>query len=677
MKSRDFIVIFGVILIVVMLIIPLPSALLSFLIILNISLALVTLLVTLNVTEPLEFSVFPSLLLIMTLFRIGLNVSTTRLILTEGSAGRVIEAFGQFVVSGNVIVGLVVFLILIIVQFIVITKGAERVAEVAARFTLDAMPGKQMSIDADMNAGLIDERQAKKRREKITREADFYGAMDGASKFVKGDAIASMIIVAINLIVGMIIGMVQQDMSLADAASTFSLLSVGDGIVSQIPALLLSTATGIIVTRSSSEINMSAEVANQLLAFPMMMIVAGVVIFILGLTPIGLLATLPIALALIVGGMLLRRNTKRQEQASDQEEEKKAEESYNSRENVFSLLQNDPVEFEFGYALVPLADSSQGGDLLDRIVMIRRQLALELGIILPIVRIRDNIQLEPNSYRIKINGTEVARGDLMLDHYLAMSPGVEDPSITGIETKEPAFGLKALWIDEQTKERAELAGYTVVDPPSVVSTHLTEVLKRHAGELLGRQECKQLVDHLKERYPALVEAVTPEPLGIGDVQKVLVNLLNEHLSIRNLPLIFESLADYAQLTKDTGLLTEYVRQSLSRQITEQFVKKDKSLNVLTLSPDLERKISGSIQKTEHGNYLAMDAQTTTNVLKNISSFVEKWTDMDSEPIILCSPAVRMYVHQLIERYFPNVTVLSYNELETHVEIRSIGVLNAA
>ncbi|WP_010630939.1 flagellar biosynthesis protein FlhA [Sporolactobacillus vineae] len=677
MRRTDFIVIVGVVAIVMMLIIPLPPALLSFLIILNISLALTILLVTLNVTGPLDFSVFPSLLLVMTLFRLGLNVSTTRLILTQGDAGKVIAAFGQFVVSGNVIVGLVVFLILIIVQFIVITKGAERVAEVAARFTLDAMPGKQMSIDADMNAGLIDDREAKRRRENITREADFYGAMDGASKFVKGDAIASMIIVAINLIVGMIIGVAQQGMQFSDAAQTFSLLSVGDGIVSQIPALLISTATGIIVTRSSSETNMGREVTDQLLHYPVMLIVAGTVILILGLTPIGLVATLPIAALLIIVGLMIRRRQTAVKNSENAAADQKAESEFKNQENVINLLQMDPVEFEFGYALVPLADSSQGGDLLDRIVMIRRQLALELGIVLPVVRIRDNIQLEPNNYRIKINGSVVATGELMLDHYLAMSPGVEDESIKGIETTEPAFGLKALWIDEQTKERAELAGYTVVDPPSVISTHLTEVLRRHAWELVGRQQTKQLVDHLKEQAPALVEAVTPEPMSIGEVQKVLVNLLKENLSIRNLPVIFETLADYAPMTHDAGLLTEYVRQALSRQITEQFTKPGEALKVLTISPDLERKISDSVQKTEHGNYLAMDSAATAQVLKNLTASIEKWTDMDSDPVILCSPAIRMYVHQLTERYFPNIHILSYNELESNVEVQSIGVLNAA
>lgn len=677
MKYRDLIVIFGVILIVMMLIIPLPTPLLSFLIITNISLALITLLVTLNINEPLQFSVFPSLLLLMTLFRLGLNVSTTRLILSKGDAGQVISAFGDFVIGGNAIVGLVVFLILIIIQFIVITKGAERVAEVAARFTLDAMPGKQMSIDADMNAGIIDDREAKKRREKISREADFYGSMDGASKFVKGDAIASVIIVAINLIVGMIIGMAQQGLSLSDASKTFSQLSVGDGIVSQIPALLLSTATGIVVTRTASESNMGSEVSKQLLAYPTMLMIAGLVVFALGLSPIGLMATLPIAALLFIGGWMMRRRDHKETEGSRQAEEKAAEEKFKKQENVINLLQVDPVEFEFGYALVPLADSSQGGDLLDRIVMIRRQLALEMGIVLPVVRVRDNIQLQPNSYRIKIKGSEVAKGELMLDHYLAMSPGVEDESITGIETKEPAFGLPALWIDEGTKDKAEMAGYTVVDPPSVVSTHLTEVLRRHAYELVGRQEVKQLVDHLKERYPALVEAVTPDPLSLGDIQKVLVNLLKEKLSIRNLPVIFEGLADYGQLTKDSGLLTEYIRQALSRQITEQFTHAGEVLKVLTLSPALERKISDSVQKTEHGSFLALDTETTTHFLENISNYVERWTDMDVDPVILCSPTIRMYVRQLTERYFPNVAVLSYNELETNVEVQSIGVVNAA
>lgn len=676
-KVQDLMVVFGVILIVFMLIIPLPPFLLSILIIINISLALIVLLVSMNMNEPLQFSIFPSLLLLLTLFRLGLNVSTTRLILGKGDAGKVIETFGQFVVGGNAIVGLVIFLILIIIQFIVITKGAERVSEVAARFTLDAMPGKQMSIDADLNAGLINEIDARKRREKIEQEADFYGAMDGASKFVKGDAIASIIIVTINLIVGMIIGMVQLGMSLTDSTHTFTLLTVGDGLVSQIPALLISTATGVVVTRAASDGSLGKDITKQLLAYPSMLFVAGGVILLLGFTPIGLLLTLPIALILFIVGYVRMQDDANNKDIEEVSEEQGEEEKFKSPESVVDLLQMDPIEFEFGYALVPLADASQGGDLLDRIVMIRRQLAIEMGIVLPVVRIRDNIQLGPNAYRFKIKGSEVASGEILLDHYLAMSPGVDDEAIQGVETKEPAFGLPALWITEEMKEKAEFAGYTVVDPPSVVSTHLTEILRKHGYELLGRQETKQLIDHLKESYSTLVEEVTPEPLSIGDVQKVLVNLLKEKLSIRNLPVIFEALADYGQLTRDTDLLTEYVRQALSRQITQQFVKNGQVLKVITLGPTIEKNIAESIQKTEHGNYLAMNAEETQGFLEKVSAHVEQWMNSDDDPVVLCSPAVRMYVRQLLERYFPNVAVLSYNELESSVEVQSIGVVNAA
>lgn len=677
MKFRDMVVLFGVILIVLMLIIPLPPLLLSILIIINISLALIVLLVSLNMNEPLQFSIFPSLLLLLTLFRLGLNVSTTRSILGKGNAGKVIETFGSFVVGGNALVGFVVFLILIIIQFIVITKGAERVSEVAARFTLDAMPGKQMSIDADMNAGLINEHQARDRRQKIEQEADFYGAMDGGSKFVKGDAIASIIIVSINLIVGMIIGMAQLGMSLTDSTHTFTLLSVGDGLVSQIPALLLSTATGIVVTRAASDGNIGRDISRQLLAYPSMLIITGGVIILLGLTPIGLLVTLPIAALLIIGGYLLIQKNKKEAEPAEPSPEEEDEARIKSPESVISLLQMDPIEFEFGYALVPLADASQGGDLLDRVVMIRRQLALEMGIVLPVVRIRDNIQLSPNAYRFKIKGTVVAEGELLLDHYLAMSPGLDDEAITGIETKEPAFGLPALWVNEQMKEQAELSGYTVVDPPSVVSTHLTEILRSHGHELVGRQETKQLIDHLKETYPTLVEEVTPDPLSTGDIQKVLTNLLKERLSVRNLPVIFEALADYGPLTRDSELLTEYVRQALSRQITQTFVKDDHKLKVITIGPDMEKRLAESIQKTEHGNYLAMNAEDTQHFLESIHKHIEQWVAGDEDPVILCSPAVRMYVRQLLERYFPNVAVLSYNELEAYVEVQSVGVVSAA
>ncbi|MFC4617360.1 flagellar biosynthesis protein FlhA [Camelliibacillus cellulosilyticus] len=676
MKARDLIVLAGVIMIVLMLIIPLPNFILSLLIIINISLALMVLLVSMNMKEPLEFSIFPSLLLLLTLFRLGLNVSTTRAILGKGDAGVVIETFGNFVIGGNALVGFVVFLILIIIQFIVITKGAERVSEVAARFTLDAMPGKQMSIDADLNAGLINEQEAKGRREKIEQEADFYGAMDGASKFVKGDAIASIVIVTINLIVGMIIGMVELGMSMTDATHHFTLLSVGDGLVSQIPALLISTATGIVVTRAASEGNLGQDISKQILAYPIMLFVTAVVVLLLGLTPIGLLITAPIALLLFIGGIILIRNQRSSQAADVDLAADIEEEKYKNPESVVDLLHTDPIEFEFGYALVPLADAAQGGDLLDRIVMIRRQLASELGLVIPVVRIRDNIQLEPNAYLLKIKGMEIARGELLLDHYLAMSPGEEDPEVIGIDTTEPAFGLPAKWITEEMKDKAALAGYTVVDPPTVVSTHITELLKKYSHELLGRKDTKQLIDHLRERDQALVEDVTPEPLSTGDIQKVLSNLLKERLSIRNLPVIFETLADYGSLTKDTDLLTEYVRQGLSRQITQQYVK-DNRLKVVTLDPRIEEIIADAVQKTEHGNYLALDADTANNVLTQIAGQIQLQAGMDQEPIVLTSPAIRPYVRQLTERVLPDLVVLSYNELEPTVEIQSIGVVKAA
>jgi flagellar biosynthesis protein FlhA len=676
MSARDLSVMLSVILIVAMLIIPFPTWLLSILIILNITLALLVLLISMNMTEPLQFSVFPSLLLLLTLYRLGLNVSTTRAILSHGDAGGVVETFGTFVVGGNIVVGLVLFLILIIIQFIVITKGAERVSEVAARFTLDAMPGKQMSIDADLNAGMISEQQARERREKVGREADFYGAMDGASKFVKGDAIAGIIIVLINLTVGIVIGMLQQGMGFAEAAKHFSLLTVGDGIVSQIPALLISTATGIVVTRAASDGNLGKDITSQLLAYPKMLYVAGGTIFLLGLfTPINDLLTIPVSGMLILGGYMFGRVPAPNKEQLQQLEEEIQTDEMKSPESVISLLNMDPIEFEFGYGLIPLADTNQGGDLLDRIVMIRRQLAMELGLVIPVVRIRDNIQLQPNEYRLKIKSNEMARGELLLDHYLAMSPGIEDDSIEGIDTIEPSFGLPAKWITEEMKERAEIFGYTVVDPPSVVSTHITEVIKANAHDLLGRQETKQLTDHLKEGYPILVEEVTPAPLSIGEVQKVLAKLLKENVSIRNLPVIFETLADFGKVTSDTDILAEYVRQALARQITNQHVGQGEMLKVATLSGKIEKTIADAIQQTEHGNYLSLDPSISQKILESIASQVEQFSILEQAPIVLCSPAVRMYVRQLTERYFPKVPILSYNELEANVEVQSVGVVN--
>lgn len=676
MKVKDLSVIIGVIFIVVMLVIPLPPTMLSFLIMINMSLALLVLLAAMNMRTALDFSIYPSLLLVMTLFRLALNVSTTRAILSGGDAGAVVETFGSFVVGGNILVGLVVFLILVIINFIVITKGSERVAEVAARFTLDAMPGKQMAIDADLNAGLISEQEARKRRSDISREADFYGSMDGASKFVKGDAIAGIITVFINLIFGIIIGMLQMDMSIGEAINRFSMLTVGDGLVSQIPALLMSTATGIIVTRSASEGNLGTDITEQLFAYPKMMYVAGFAIILMGiLTPIPLYITVPIGGLLLFGGYMITKGQIDNESETMETEEEIASDELRKPENVVSLLHIDPIEFEFGYGLIPLADTNQGGDLLDRVVMIRRQLAIELGIVIPVVRIRDNIQLEPNEYRIKIKGHEVGKGEILLEHYLAISPGTDDPSITGIDTIEPSFGIPAKWITEDMKTDAEIAGYTVVDPPSVVSTHLTEVLKQYAHDLLGRQETKQLIDHLKESYPIVVEEVTPEPLSIGDVQKVLAKLLKERVSIRNLPVIFETLADFCKLTTDPDVLTEYVRQALAKQITNQYKQDDNTLQVLTLSGKVEKLIADHIQKTEHGNYLALDPQITQNILESMQKHIEQVQMTNQSPIILCSPAIRMYVRDLTERFFSHVPILSYNELDANIEVQSVGVVN--
>lgn len=675
MQVRDITVLAAVISIVAMLVIPLPHWLISFLIIINITIALLILMTAMNMKEALEFSVFPTIVLLVTLFRLALNISTTRAILAEGDAGKVVETFGTFVTGGNMLVGLVVFAILVIINFIVITKGAERVSEVAARFTLDAMPGKQMSIDADLNAGMISEKEARERREKVSGEADFYGAMDGATKFVKGDAIAGIIIVIINLLFGIIIGVVQFGLPFGEAAVLFSTLTVGDGLVSQIPALLISTATGIVVTRAASKGNLGGDITGQLFNQPKLLYVAAVTITLLGIvTPIGLVLTLPIAIALAIGAYMISKASQEGPEELEEFEEEVTTDNMKSPENVINLLNVDPIEFEFGYGLIPLVDAAQGGDLLDRVVMIRRQLALELGVVIPVVRIRDNIQLQPNEYRIKIKGNEMARGELLLDHYLAMSPG-DDDSIEGIDTVEPSFGLPAKWITESVKEEAEILGYTVVDPPSVVSTHMTEIIRNNTHELLGRQETKQLIDHIRETYPILVDELTPTPLTVGEIQKILSNLLREHVSIRNLPIIFETLADYSKMTSDADVLTEYARQSLAKQITTQYAGNNNVLKVLTVSGKVEKLIADSIQQTEHGNYLSIDPNDSQAILESMAKEIERASMMEQSPIILCSPAVRMYVRQMTERYFPQVPILSYNELESSIEVQSVGVVN--
>ncbi len=661
--------------IVVMMVIPFPPLLLDFLIMINISLALTIILVAMNTKEALQFSIFPSLLLLTTLFRLGLNVSTTRSILTNKTGGQVIETFGSFVVGGSVVIGLLVFLILVIIQFIVITKGSERVAEVAARFTLDAMPGKQMSIDADLNAGMISDLDARERRQKIEREADFYGAMDGASKFVKGDAIAGIVITLINIIGGLIIGMVVHGMPVGDAATTFTLLSIGDGLVSQIPALLISTATGIVVTRAASDGNLGSDITAQIFAYPKLLYIVGGVVALLGIaTPINPLLTFPVAGLLIYGGWVMQKNLNQADDIEAAVADEEAEEM-KTPESVTTLLQVDPIEFEFGYGLIPLADKKQGGDLLDRVIMIRRQIALELGIVVPVIRIRDNIQLQPNEYVIKIKGNKVAGDEVLLDHYLAMSSGMDDDQISGIETVEPAFGLPAIWVTEEMKDKAELSGYTIVDPPSVVSTHLTEIIKKHAHELLSRQEVKYLLDNVRETSPAVLDELIPNVLTIGDVQKVLMRLLKEKVSIRSLDVILETLADNGIRTKDTDVLAEYVRQALSRQITAQIAVPGEPVKVLTAGARLEKRFAESVQQSDQGNYLALDPETSQVIYQEVLQQVNRLQQSGIQPILLTSPAIRMYLRQFLERYMPDLLILSYSELEPDVEVQSVGVIN--
>ncbi|MCD4839663.1 flagellar biosynthesis protein FlhA [Neobacillus sedimentimangrovi] len=676
MKTKDLSVLIVVILIVSMMIIPLPTLLLDFLLIFNISVSLLILLVAMNTKEALDFSIFPTVLLITTLFRLALNVSTTRSILSKADGGEVIETFGSFVIGGNPVVGFVVFLILVVIQFIVITKGSERVAEVAARFTLDAMPGKQMSIDADMNAGLITEQEARERRRKIEQESDFYGAMDGASKFVKGDAIAGIVILLINVIGGFIIGMSIHGMGFAEAASTFTLLSVGDGLVSQVPALLISTATGITVTRAASDGSLGSDIMRQIFNYPKLLYIVAATILVLGIfTPIGLFLTLPVAGILAFSAYTMKKSMQKEELQHEQMEQAATEEDIRSPEKVINLLQLDPLELEIGYGLIPLADQNQGGDILDRIVMIRRQFAIELGLVIPTIRIRDNLQLPPNQYVLKFRGSKIASGEVYLDHFLAMNQGEDTSSIEGIRVIEPAFGLPAVWVNMEEKQKAELMGYMIVDPPSVIATHLTEVLKRYAYELLRREETKELIENLKGSHPNLVEELVPNLMSVGDIQKVLQNLLREQISIRDLATIFETLADYAVYTKDPRVLTEYVRQSLTRQITEQYAENG-VIQVLTAGATLEKGISDAIQQTESGSfYLSMDPQTSRKITEELQNEINRVIRAGGQPIFLTSPSIRMYLKQFVDKIMPAVPVLAYNELEPDVEIQSIGVVN--
>ena len=673
-KYSDVIIAVAIVTIVIMMIIPLPTMLLDLLLCLNITLALVVVMVAIYNVEALDFSVFPSLLLITTLFRLALNVSSTRLILLEGYAGEVITSFGNFVVGGNAVVGFIIFVILIIIQFIVITRGAERVAEVSARFTLDAMPGKQMAIDADLNQGAITDAEASKRRIKIQREADFYGAMDGASKFVKGDAIAAIIIILINISGGFVIGMVQRNLTVTQALQNYTLLTVGEGLVNQIPALMISTATGIIVTRAASESNLGYDLVTQLFRNSRIFFIVTGVLSLLAIVPglPGIPFFCLAALAFFVGRSLRKKEEVKVESASVKKQDKTKTEA-TKPENIISLLQVDPMELEIGYSLIPLVDTGQGGDLLERIVMIRRQCALELGLVVPTIRIRDNIQIKPNAYIIKLKGIEIAKGELLLDHYLAMNSGTVFEEMQGIETTEPAFGLPALWIPEAQREQAELNGYTVVDAVSVLATHLTEVIKAHADEILGRQETQNLVDNLKKTNSSLVDEVVPDLMSVGEIQKVLANLLRERVSIRDMATILEVLADYARATKDTEILTEYVRHAMARQITQQNVQNN-ILPCITLDPALENRIAGAVQRTDRGSYVSMDPDTMQKLLNSLHTELPKLTDMGYQPIVLTSPAVRLYFRKLVERSIQGLIVLSHAEIDQSVEIQILGVV---
>ena len=680
-KHNDIVIAALIIGIILLIIIPLGPTALDFLLIISITLGLVILLITMFTTEPLQFSVFPSLLLVTTLYRLALNISSTRLILGEAAAGSVIQAFGDFVVGGSYIVGAVVFIIITVIQFVVITNGSGRVAEVAARFTLDAMPGKQMSIDADLNSGLISEDEARKKRERLQREADFFGAMDGASKFVRGDAIAGIVIIAINILGGLVIGMVMHGMTVSEALVRYTVLTIGDGLVSQIPALLISTAAGILVTRAASDNSFGKDISRQFFNFPKVLALASGILFIIGLVP-----AMPnfLFLALSVGlGYSAYALHKEKEQKTLQQKElaaRKAQEQRRQPENVLSYFQVDPLEVEIGYNLIALTDESQGGDLLQRLAAVRRQCALELGILVRPIRIRDNMQLPHNRYVIKIRGVQVAEGELMPGHYLAMDSLGQGADINGIPTKEPTFGLPAWWVDEAERENAELNGLTVVDSSTVMVTHLTEIIKAHADELLGRQEVKELVDAVKEKTPAVVEELVPDLMTLGEIQKVMQNLLRERVPIRDMVTILESLSDGARVNKDTDYLTDRVRQGLARTICQQFAVDDqvsgvKKIPVITLHPKLEQLIADSVQPTQLGLYPLLEPNQANAVIDAVQRAAESAAMKGITPVLLCSQKVRLPLRRMLERYLPNVAAIALNEVVSGVEVEAVGTVS--
>ncbi|MCI8483600.1 MAG: flagellar biosynthesis protein FlhA [Lachnospiraceae bacterium] len=676
MKKADMGIALYILAAIIFFIVPIPSILLDIMLAFNISIALVILMNALFVKEVLDMSFFPTLLLFTTIFRISLNVSSTRLILNTGDPGNVVRTFGQFVGGNDLIIGAIIFVVMILIQLIVINKGSERVSEVTARFTLDAMPGKQMAIDADLNTGIINEKQARERRDKIQQESSFFGAMDGATKYVKGDATVGIVVTLINLVGGIAMGMLRQNMEIADALNQYGILTIGDGLVSQIPSLLISLATGILVTKASKEADFGDTLIKQMFGIPKVLYIVGAVLIFLGITtPLDWRLFLPLGIAFLVTGRSV--DTSLGVEAIEEEVDMAEEQAEEIRrpENVVSLLQVDPIELEFGYGIIPLADVNQGGDLLDRVVMIRRQIALELGTVVPIIRLRDNIQLNPNQYIIKIKGIQVTEGEILFDHYMAMNPGFVEEEISGIPTFEPSFHLPALWITESQRERAESLGYTVVDPPSIIATHLTEVIRMHIDELLSREDVQNLVNNIKETNPTLVDELVPKLLGIGEVQKVLQNLLREGISIRDLLTIFETLADHGATTRDTDVLTEYARQSLKRAISSKYFPANEVTSVITLDPKVEQDIMSSVKQTEQGAYLTLDPDKTKAIMASLETEIGKLENLGKNAIIITSPIVRMYFKKLTEDYFRDLIVVSYNEVESNIELQSVGMVS--
>ena len=676
MKKADLGVALYILAAFVMLIVPIPSWLLDISLAINISIAFLIMFVCMFTKEVLEMSYFPTILLFTTIFRISLNVSSTKLILSTGNPGNVVETFGKFVGGNNLVVGVIVFIILVLIQFIVINKGSERVAEVTARFTLDAMPGKQMAIDADLNTGAITDQEAKLRREKIQAEASFFGSMDGAVKYVKGDAVAGLIITAINIVGGIVMGMSRGE-DFSSALSSYTILTIGDGLVSQIPSLLISLSTGILVTKGSGSADFGSVLVKQLFGIPKALYIVGGAIAFLGIaTPLNGVLFVVLGASFIIAARVMQNTIETAKIETETEEEEAEAQEMRQPENVTSLLQVDPIELEFGYGIIPLANVSQGGDLLDRVVMIRRQIALELGTVVPIIRLRDNIQLNPNQYIIKIKGIQVSEGEILFDHYMAMNPGYVEEEITGIPTFEPSFHLPAVWITESQRERAESLGYTVVDPPSIIATHLTEIIRQHIAELLTRQDVQSLINNLKESNPSVVDELYPKLLSLGEVQKILQNLLKEGISIRDLLTIFETLADYAPTTRDTDILTEYVRQSLKRAISGKYFPQNETTSVVTLDPKLEQEIMASVKQTEQGAYLTLDPEKTKAIIDSTGKELKKLENLGKAQIVITSPIVRMYFKRLTEEYFKDMVVVSYNEMESNVELQSVGMVTA-